>query len=144
MAITHSPGLKAANLNAGFAPQFPQNSQLLIYSGAKPATADLAPVGTVLATFTLGAAPPFPAITSPTAVLTLAGVPIAVAASVTGTAGWFRLQTAVDGGSTNNTDKRLDGTVTGTGGGGDLTFDNPAFVAGQMINLTGFSYTHAA
>jgi len=144
MALTHSPGLKAANLNGGFAPQFVQNSVIRIYSGPKPTTADLAPSGTLLATFTLAAAPPFPTVAPPTAVLTLAGVPISTAAAGNGTAGWFRLQTSGDLGTTNTVDKRLDGTVSGIGGGGDLTFDNPAFVVNQTINLTNFTYTHAA
>jgi hypothetical protein len=32
------------------------------------------------------------------------------------------------------------GTCTATGGGGDMTIDNPAVVAGQQINITGFTY----
>lgn len=62
---------------------------LVIYSGDEPATGDTALSGnTALATFTLSN-PAFSAASSGT--LTLAGTPLTVAASATGTASFFRI-----------------------------------------------------
>lgn len=57
------------------------------------------------------------------------------AADNTGTAGHFRIYDS--GGSTCH----LQGTVTLTGGGGDMTVDNTSFVAGQAFTVTGFTLT---
>jgi len=53
----------------------------------------------------------------------------------TGTALHFRLYDS--GGSTC----RIQGTVTVTGGGGDMTVDNTSFVAAQAFTITGFTLT---
>jgi hypothetical protein len=50
----------------------------------------------------------------------------------TGTAAHFRLKTS---GSV----VVLQGTVTATGGGGDLTVDNTSIAAGQQVTITGFA-----
>jgi hypothetical protein len=52
-----------------------------------------------------------------------------------GTAGHFRIY-ASDG-----TTCGLQGTVTATGGGGDLTVDNAVFASGQSFSVTSFSIT---
>jgi hypothetical protein len=52
-----------------------------------------------------------------------------------GTADFWRLF-ANDG-----TTCHAQGTVTATGGGGDLTVDNPSFTAGQQFTITGFTLT---
>lgn len=56
-------------------------------------------------------------------------------ADATGTAGHFRLY-ASDG-----TTQHLQGTVTITGGGGDLTVDNTSFATGQVFTVTSFTLT---
>ena len=53
----------------------------------------------------------------------------------TGTAGHFRIY-ANDG-----TTCGIQGTVTATGGGGDMTVDNTNFAAGQSFSVTGFTLT---
>lgn len=87
-----------------------------IYTGSQPATADSAPSGTLLATFTLGS-PGFGAASD--GVITLEDTPLTVAAGETGTAGWFRMSKA-------NDDEVLDGTVG---------------VSGEQINLNTTSIT---
>ena len=56
-------------------------------------------------------------------------------ADATGTAAHFRLY-ASDG-----TTCGAQGTVTITGGGGDMTVDNTSFVAAQVFTVTGFTLT---
>jgi hypothetical protein len=56
-------------------------------------------------------------------------------ADAAGTAGHFRIY-ASDG-----TTCGMQGTVTATGGGGDLTVDNTNFAAGQQFTITGFTIT---
>lgn len=52
-----------------------------------------------------------------------------------GTADFFRIY-ASDG-----TTCHIQGTVTATGGGGDMTLDNTSITAGQKISITGFTLT---
>ena len=35
----------------------------------------------------------------------------------------------------------MQGTITATGGGGDMTLDNTNIAAGQTVNITGFTLT---
>jgi hypothetical protein len=56
-------------------------------------------------------------------------------ADATGTAGHFRLY-AVDG-----TTQHMQGTVTGSTGGGDMTLDNTSISTGQTVTVTGFTLT---
>mgnify|MGYP000494027997 CR=1 FL=1 len=58
-------------------------------------------------------------------------------ADATGTAAHFRLY-ASDG-----TTCHAQGTVTATGGGGDLTLDNTSIASGQSITINTFSITAA-
>ncbi len=58
-------------------------------------------------------------------------------ADATGTAGHFRLY-ASDG-----TTCHAQGTVTATGGGGDMTVDNVSFASGQQFTVTTFALTEA-
>lgn len=56
-------------------------------------------------------------------------------ADAAGTADFFRVF-ASDG-----TTCGIQGTVTATGGGGDMTVDNAVFAAGQAFSVTGFTLT---
>lgn len=56
-------------------------------------------------------------------------------ADATGTAGYFRLY-ASDG-----TTVHMQGTVTVTGGGGDLELDNTSIAATQKVTITTFTLT---
>lgn len=55
-------------------------------------------------------------------------------ADATGTAAHFRFKTS--GGVCF-----MQGTVTATGGGGDITVDNTSFASGQAFSITGFTLT---
>lgn len=105
------------------------------YTGSQPADADSTPAGTLLASLALAATAFGNADTSGTA--TLAGVPRTGTASATGTAGCFSI---VSGGGSIV----MQGSVTGTGGGGDIVLDNPALVSGQAVQVASFTYTHPA
>lgn len=102
-----------------------------IYTGTQPASANTAPSGTLLGTLTLSD-PAFG--NAANGVATAGSITGDTSADATGTAGWFR---ALD--SDGNT--VIDGSVTATGGGGDLTLSSVSIVAGGAINITGWTVT---
>lgn len=103
---------------------------LKIRSGAKPtATAD-ADSGTVLATLSLPA--DWMAAAS-SGSKSKTGTWSDSSADAAGTAGHFRLY-ASDG-----TTCHIQGSVTITGGGGDMEVDNTSFAAGQSFTVTTFT-----
>lgn len=106
---------------------------LKIYSGSQPAAADDAATGTLLATFTLPD-PCFGAAASGTAT---ASAITNVNASATGTAGWFRVADS-DGNTVH------DGSVSVTGGGGDLELNTTSLVSGVAVSITSYTYTQPA
>jgi len=105
---------------------------LKIRTGTVPANVAAADAGTVLATLTLpsdwmaGAA---------SGAKAKAGTWQDAGADATGTAAHFRLY-ASDG-----TTAHVQGTVTATGGGGDLTLDSVSITAAQVVTITGFTLT---
>lgn len=111
-----------------------------IRSGSQPATADLAPTGTVLSSITLPA-DSMAAAVSPGATISKAGTWQDASADATGTAGYFRIRASGDAGTTNNTDRRIDGACTITGGGGELELQNTSIATGQQITVTTFTVT---
>lgn len=99
---------------------------LKVYTGSKPASVETAASGTLLATFTLTD----PAGTPASGVLTLDFDPdLSATVAADGTAGWFRIADS-DGNGV------LDGSVTATGSGGDLTFTSTAWTTGMTVTLT--------
>lgn len=103
---------------------------LEIRSGAAPATCASADSGTVLAAITLPADWMAAASGGSKA---LAGTWQDASADATGTAGHFRIKV----GATCH----IQGSCSATAGGGDMTIDNPALVAGQQFNVTSFTLT---
>jgi hypothetical protein len=101
-----------------------------IRSGTRPANPNTAATGTLLATVTL-IDPAFGAAASGVATLT---DPAAVTAAATGTATWFR---AMD----SNNAAVMDGDVTATGGGGDLTLATTSITSGLSVDITGGTVT---
>lgn len=102
---------------------------LEIRTGAQPATANAALTGTVLATV------PIPADAFAAAAaraVAKAGTWQDTSADAAGTAGYFTMR---DAASTY----RIDGSVTATGGGGDMTVDNTNFAAAQPFTITALS-----
>lgn len=109
--------------------------QIRIYTGSQPAEADAAATGTLLATCTL-AATAFGAATDANPGGRIAAAAIGGDASIdaTGTAGWFRAVTS--GGVAV-----VDGSITATGGGGDMTLASTALVAGGTFDVTSWTIT---
>lgn len=105
-----------------------------VRTGSQPTTADDAATGTLLATFTCAD----PAFSVASGVATLDTTPVLTAtAAATGTAGWFRL---LDSDAT----KCGDGSITTTGGGGDMTMNTTSVVSGAEVQLTAGTLTDPA
>lgn len=103
-----------------------------IRTGAAPATVATADSGTVLATLNLpsdwlGAAS--------AGVKSKAGTWEDTSADAAGTAAHYRIY------ATDGTTAHEQGTVTATGGGGDLTVDNVVFAAAQPFSVTTYTFT---
>jgi hypothetical protein len=103
---------------------------LKIRTGAAPATVATADSGTVLATLTL---PSDWLAAASSRTKAKSGTWQDASADATGTAAHFRVY-ASDG-----TTAHLQGTVTATGGGGDMTVDNTSFAATQSFTVTSFT-----
>lgn len=67
-------------------------------------------------------------------IITLNGTPLSATASATGTAGYCRLKD-------RNGTARGEGTVTATGGGGDLTLASTSIVSGATVRITSGTIT---
>lgn len=103
-----------------------------IRSGAPPADCAAVSTGVVLATLALPSDWMAAAAARSKA---KAGTWTDASADAAGTAAHFRVfeSTAVTA--------HMQGTVTATGGGGDMTVDNAVFAAGQSFTVTGFTLT---
>ena len=131
MALQYSVTVRNAQLDAvettvGTAPL------LRIYSGAAPANCAAAASGTLLAEATL---PSDWMAAASSGSKALSGTWQDASANATGTAGHWRLYDS--GGTTCH----AQGTVTATGGGGDLTLDNTSIASGQSVTITSFTIT---
>lgn len=106
------------------------SAKLEIFTGAAPASCAAAEAGTKLVSYSL---------TVDWAAAAASGsknfnnAPLSTPALAGGTAGHFRLYDSLD------TTCHLQGTVTATGGGGDMTLDNTNIAAGQTVNVTSFA-----
>jgi hypothetical protein len=142
MAVHISTGLRNYIIDSGFGGAFDADGRIDIYTGAQPANADADVTGTLLGTLSL-AADGFGAGAS--GVATAAAIASDTNADNSGTAGWFRVYKAADGaGGASATKRRLDGSITATGGGGDMTLDNTAITAGGTIAISSFTVTMPA
>lgn len=133
MAIQFSVAVRNARLDA-IETTVGVSAILKIRSGAAPASCATADSGTVLATLNLPSDWMSAASGGSKAKL---GTWQDASADATGTAGHYRLY-ASDG-----TTCHEQGTVTATGGGGDLTLDNTSIATGQTVTITSYSYTDA-
>ena len=107
---------------------------LRIRSGSVPANCAAADAGTVLATLNL---PSDWMAAASSGSKALSGTWQDTSADNTGTAAHFRVYDS--GGSTCH----IQGTVTATGGGGDMTLDNTSITSGQSVTITSFTLTDA-
>lgn len=105
---------------------------LKIRTGAAPANCAAADSGTVVATVNL---PSDWMAAASGGTKAMSGTWQDLSADAAGTAAHFRLY-ASDG-----TTCHAQGTVTATGGGGDMTVDNTVFAAGQSFTVTSFTLT---
>jgi hypothetical protein len=105
---------------------------LRIRSGSAPATCATADSGTVLATVNC---PSDWLAAASSGSKSINGTWEDLSADATGTAGHFRLYDS--GGTTCH----IQGTVTATGGGGDMEVTNTSFTAGQSFTVNTFTLT---
>jgi hypothetical protein len=133
MAIQASVAVRNAKLDA-VETAIGASAVLKVRTGAQPATCATADSGTVLATLSLPSDWMAAASGGTKAMLGTWNDPSADAA---GTAGHFRIY-ASDG-----TTCHLQGSVTATGGGGDMTLDNAVLASGQNFSVTAFTLSEA-
>ncbi len=103
---------------------------LKIRTGTVPANCGTADAGSVLATLTL---PSDWLAAASGGSKSKSGTWEDASADATGTAGHFRIY-ASDG-----TTVHMQGTITATGGGGDMTLDNASIASGQHVTITSFT-----
>jgi hypothetical protein len=131
MAVQLSVAVRNARLDA-IETAVGVSAVLKIRTGAQPANCAAADSGTVVATLSL---PSDWMAAAASGSKDKAGTWQDASADATGTAAHFRLY-ASDG-----TTCHAQGTVTATGGGGDMTVDNTSFAAGQSFTVTSFTLT---
>jgi hypothetical protein len=129
MALQESVAVRNARLDA-IETTIGTAAVMKIRSGAAPANCAAADSGTVLATLSL---PSDWMAAASSGSKAMTGTWQDTSADNAGTAAHFRIY-ASDG-----TTCGLQGTVTATGGGGDLTVDNAVFAAAQSFSVTSFS-----
>lgn len=129
MTIGMSTNLRNARADANTT--FAGNGALLrLYDGTRPSTGGTAT--TLLAELTCGT--PFAASASG-GVLTLGSITQDSAANAAGNATWFRLV------KSDGTTHVMDGSVTATGGGGDMELVTTSITTGQPVQVTSFTIT---
>jgi len=129
MAIQASVTVRNARLDAVEA-AIGASAIMRIFTGAPPANCAAANSGTVLATLNLPVDYMEAAASGQKA---KSGTWDDASADAAGTAGHWRIY-ASDG-----TTCHLQGTITATGGGGDMEVDNTIFAAGQAFTVTSFT-----
>lgn len=130
MAVQHSVAVRNARLDA-IETAIGASPKLQFRTGAKPANCAAAATGSLLAEVTCPA--DWMAAASAGA-KTLSGS-WTVAATGTGDAGHYRML------DSTGTTCHEQGTITATGGGGDMTVDNISIAAGQTVTVTAKTLT---
>lgn len=128
MTMQYSTTVKNARLDA-VETAIGASAIMKIRTGAAPANCAAADTGTVLATINL---PSDWMAAASAGSKAKSGTWSDSAADATGTAGHFRVY-ASDG-----TTCHMQGTVTLTGGGGDITLDSLSITAGQQVDVASF------
>lgn len=131
MALQFSAAVRNAMLDA-IETTIGTSPVLTIRTGAAPATCATANSGTVLATLTL---PSDWMAAASAGAKAKSGTWEDTSADNAGTAAHFRIH------DSSATTCGMQGTVTATGGGGDMTVDNAVFAAAQDFLITGFTLT---
>lgn len=133
MALQYSTTVRNAQLDA-LETTIGVSAVLKIRTGSAPANVAAADSGTVLATLNL---PSDWMAAASSGSKAKSGTWQDSSADGTGTAAHFRIY-ASDG-----TTAHLQGTVTATGGGGDMTLDNTSIASGQVVTVSSFSISAA-
>ncbi len=131
MALQYSTALRNAQLDQ-IETIIGTSAILKIRTGSVPANCAAADSGTVLATLNL---PSDYMAAASSGSKAKSGTWEDTSADATGTAAHWRLY-ANDG-----TTCHAQGTVTATGGGGDLTLDNTSIASGQQVTISSFTIT---
>jgi hypothetical protein len=131
MAFQFSTGARNASLDS-IESTIGTTPILEIRTGAAPATCATADSGTVLVTMTL---PSDWLAAASNGSKVLSGTWEDASADADGTAGHFRIKDS--GGTTCH----IQGSCSATGGGGDMTLDNPVIATGQTVTITSFTIT---
>ena len=131
MAIQLSTAVRNARLDA-IETAVGTAAVVKLRTGAQPANCATADSGTAVASWTLASDWMAAASSGSKA---FSSVPLATVGLAAGTAAHYRVY-ASDG-----TTCHMQGTVTATGGGGDMTIDNVVVAVSQAINITGWTIT---
>lgn len=131
MALQFSVAVRNAKLDA-IETTIGASAILRLRSGAPPATCATADSGTILAEMTLPADWMAAASGGTKA---LSGTWQDLSANAAGTAGHFRIY------DSGGTVCGMQGTITISGGGGDMTLDNNVLAVGQQVTITSFTFT---
>ena len=131
MAIKMSVTVRNARLDA-IETAISTSAVLKIRTGAPPTNIADADSGTVLATLSL---PSDWLAAASSGSKAKAGTWQDTSADAAGTAGHFRIY------ATDGTTQHIQGTITGTGGGGDMELDNTSIASAQQVTITSFTLT---
>ena len=131
MTVKFSVAVRNARLDA-LETAIGTSAVLKIRSGSAPTNITDADSGTVLATLSL---PSDWMANAASGSKSKSGTWQDTSADNTGTAAHFRVY-ASDG-----TTQHMQGSITATGGGGDMTVDNTSFATGQSFTVTAFTLT---
>ena len=132
MALKFPAAFRTTRANT-FTTRAGNGALLRIYDGTRATDADTA-IGAQVLLAELTCASPF-APGASSGVLTASAITQDSSANATGTATWFRL---VDSAGTTTV---MDGSVTVTGGGGDLQLVTTSIVSTQPVQITSFVLT---
>ena len=131
MALQFSTSVRNGQLD-GTETTIGTSAIIRIRTGSVPANCAAADSGTVLATITC---PSDWMAAASGGTKDKSGTWTDSSADATGTAAHFRIY------DSTGTTCHIQGTVTATGGGGDLTVDNTSFVASQSFTINTFTWT---
>ena len=134
MGVQYSTAVRIAMLDS-IETAIGPNARIIFYTGAKPALCSDAPTGTVVATLALtGNSGDWMSAASASAnIVTKTKNPASSwssTASSAGTVGYYRIY------DSTVSVCHEQGTVTATGGGGDITLDNVVVALNQTITIT--------
>lgn len=133
MALQFSTVVRNARLDA-IESAIGVSAVMKIRTGAVPANVGTADSGTIVATLNL---PADWLAAAAAAAKSLSGTWSDNSADAAGTAGHFRVY------ATDGVTCHMQGTITATGGGGDMTLDNTVFAAAQAFTVTSFTINEA-